>query len=217
MVFAGEAAWRWRMMLPLDNRSYETFWRQAGRWLSAPAADPVSLSAPSVTVDGHGVATLDVRDNAFRPIADASVLVRATDPSGAVRELQAVPDAEVAGRFVAPLPTDQPGLLKLDAEARRGTELVGSAREWALIGGADKELSDPRRNDDVLERLARETGGARVTADQGRTLRDRLVAAATAAQRPPVQRELWQTPWMLALIVGVLCVEWGLRRRWGLR
>jgi uncharacterized membrane protein len=217
MVFAGEASWRWRMMLPLDNRSYETFWRQAGRWLSAPAVDPVSLSAPSITVGGHGAATLDVRDTGFRAVPDASVVIRATDPAGAVRELQAVPDAQISGRFVATLPTDQPGLLKLDAEARRGVELIGTAREWALVGGADKELTDPRRNDDVLDRLARETGGVRVTADQGRTLRDRLVAAATAASRPPVQRELWQTPWMLALIVGVLCLEWGLRRRWGLR
>jgi uncharacterized membrane protein len=217
MVFAGEASWRWRMMLPLDNRSYETFWRQAGRWLSAPAVDPVSLSAPSITVGGHGAATLDVRDTGFRAVPDASVVIRATDPAGAVRELQAVPDAQISGRFVATLPTDQPGLLKLDAEAGRGVELIGTAREWALVGGADKELTDPRRNDDVLDRLARETGGVRVTADQGRTLRDRLVAAATAASRPPVQRELWQTPWMLALIVGVLCLEWGLRRHWGLR
>jgi uncharacterized membrane protein len=217
MVFAGEASWRWRMMLPSDDRTYETFWRQAGRWLSAPAGDPVALSAPSVTVDASASATLDVRDTAFRPVPDASVVVKVTNPGGVVSELPAVPDAEVAGRFRVPLPTDQPGLLKLEAEARRGAELIGSAREWSLVGGADKELTDPRRNDEVLERLARETGGARVAADQGRSLRDRLAAAAAAASRPPVQRELWQTPWMLALIVAALCAEWGLRRRWGLR
>jgi uncharacterized membrane protein len=217
MVFAGEASWRWRMMLPSSNRTYETFWRQAGRWLSAPASDPVALSAPSVTVGGHGDATLDVRDASFRPVADASVVIKVTDPGGAAHELQAVPDAEVAGRFVATLPTDQPGLLRLDAEARRGSDLLGTAREWTLVGGVDTELADPRRNDDVLERIARETGGVRVNADAARSLRDRLVAAAAAASRPPVQRELWQTPWMLALIVGALCVEWGLRRRWGLR
>jgi uncharacterized membrane protein len=217
MVFAGEASWRWRMMLPSSNRTYETFWRQAGRWLSAPASDPVALSAPSVTVGGHGDATLDVRDASFRPVADASVVIKVTDPGGVAHELQAVPDAEVAGRFVATLPTDQPGLLRLDAEARRGSDLLGTAREWTLVGGVDTELADPRRNDDVLERIARETGGVRVNADAARSLRDRLVAAAAAASRPPVQRELWQTPWMLALIVGALCVEWGLRRRWGLR
>jgi hypothetical protein len=31
MVFAGEASWRWRMLLPATDRSYETFWKQALR------------------------------------------------------------------------------------------------------------------------------------------------------------------------------------------
>ena len=30
MVFTGEAAWRWRMMLPASDRSYDTYWCQAG-------------------------------------------------------------------------------------------------------------------------------------------------------------------------------------------
>jgi len=217
MVFAGEASWRWRMMLPSSNRTYETFWRQAGRWLSAPAPDPVALAAPSVPVGGKASATLDVRDASFHAVPDATVVLRATAPSGAVHELQTVPDAEVAGRFVASLPTDQAGLVRLDAEARRGADLLGTSREWALVGGVDREMADPRRNDDVLERLARETGGAHVATDAGALLRERLLAAAAAGVRPPEARELWQTPWMLLLILGTLCVEWGLRRRWGLR
>jgi uncharacterized membrane protein len=217
MVFAGEASWRWRMMQPSGNKTYETFWRQAGRWLAAPAPDPVALAVPSVPVGGRAALTLDVRDTAFRPVSDGTVTLRATDPTGAVRELQAVPDAEVSGRFVAQLPAEQAGLVRIDAEARRGTELLGTAREWALVGGVDREMIDPRRNDDVLDRLARETGGARFTAADGRALRDKLVAAAAAASRPPEERELWQTPWMLALVLGMLSIEWGLRRRWGLR
>jgi hypothetical protein len=204
-------------MLPSSNKTYETFWRQAGRWLAAPAPDPVALSVPSVPVGSRASLTFDVRDAAFRPVTDGTVRVRATDPSGNVRELPAVADGEVSGRFVAQLPSEQAGLVRVDAEARRGTELLGTAREWALIGGVDREMSDPGRNDDVLERLARETGGARFTAAEGVALRDKLVAAASAAVRPPEERELWQTPWMLALVVCVLCVEWGLRRRWGLR
>ena len=35
MIFTGEASWRWRMQLPSSDRTYETFWRQAVRWLAA--------------------------------------------------------------------------------------------------------------------------------------------------------------------------------------
>ena len=53
MVFTGEAAWRWRMMLPASDRSYETFWRQAVRWLALPATDPVSLTLPPRAAPGE--------------------------------------------------------------------------------------------------------------------------------------------------------------------
>ena len=46
MIFAGEAAWRWRMMLPATDRSYDTFWRQAVRWLALPATDPIAIAVP---------------------------------------------------------------------------------------------------------------------------------------------------------------------------
>jgi uncharacterized membrane protein len=32
MVFAGEASWRWRMMLPAADTTYDTIWRQMARW-----------------------------------------------------------------------------------------------------------------------------------------------------------------------------------------
>ena len=34
MIFTGEAVWRWRMLLPSTDLSYERFWRQAVRWLA---------------------------------------------------------------------------------------------------------------------------------------------------------------------------------------
>ncbi len=217
MVFAGEASWRWRMMLPSSNRTFETFWRQAGRWLSASAPDPVSLTVPSASIGERRDVLLDVRDASYRSVPDAAVRLRITGPSGATRELLATPDAVMPGRFTAPLPSDQPGLFRVDAEARRDGRLLGLAREWALVGGTDRELADPRRNDQVLDRIAQLTGGRRVDAAEVPQLRQLLSAAAAAGARRTEQRELWHTPWMLALIVGLLGLEWALRRRWGLR
>ena len=38
MIFTGEASWRWRMLLPADDRSFDTFWKQSLRWLALPLA-----------------------------------------------------------------------------------------------------------------------------------------------------------------------------------
>ena len=58
MVFAGEASWRWRMRMPSTDHTFETFWRQAGRWLVASAPEPVALSGAG------GVARRDRRRSA---------------------------------------------------------------------------------------------------------------------------------------------------------
>jgi hypothetical protein len=42
-------------------------------------------------------------------------------------------------------------------------------------------------------------------------------AAARRAERPPEWRDAWHTGWMFAFIVLAVSLEWGLRRRWGLR
>ncbi|MBI4485947.1 MAG: VWA domain-containing protein, partial [Acidobacteria bacterium] len=52
MIFAGEASWRWKMMLPSTDRTYELFWRQAARWLAGSAPDPVAITVPDAPEPG---------------------------------------------------------------------------------------------------------------------------------------------------------------------
>ena len=46
MIFGGEGSWRWKMMMPSADRTYEAFWRQAARWLASEAPEPVSVAVP---------------------------------------------------------------------------------------------------------------------------------------------------------------------------
>ena len=184
----------------------------------ASAPEPVALAVPAVSVGEAATMSIDVRDAGFRPLPDATVRLRVTR-GGVTQELQATPDATRPGRFTAPVPADQPGLLRVDVEARREGAPVGEAHEFALVGGADREWADPRRNDGVLDRLARATGG-RLVADGDVAQLPGLVAAAhaaAAAAAPPEARELWHSPWLLLGLLAALGGEWILRRRWGLR
>ena len=51
--------------------------------------------------------------------------------------------------------------------------------------------------------------------DWGRTLDSRRIELFKLAA--PVFEDLWDRPWTFALVVGLLSLEWVLRRRWGLR
>ena len=220
MVFTGEASWRWRMLLPSTDRSYETFWRQSIRWLALGASDPVAVFPPAAGAPGEEfpIRTV-VRDPAFAAVRDAEVDVRVAGPDGKLHELRAAPgegeDADAA-LFSARFTPDQPGLYRVTVAARRGQAPAGSATTAVLVGAADFEMTDPRLNQALLERMATATGGRMIAPGQS----DQLVAAlqaGTPAAAIAVRKDLWHNGWSLVALIALLAAEWVLRRRWGLR
>jgi uncharacterized membrane protein len=217
MVFGGEAAWRWRMMAPLTDRSYEFFWRQAVRWLAGPAPDPVAVTVPEASQPGDAVTLRAiVRDAAFEPVLDASIGATLVTPSGATVPVAFRRESGADGRFTAAVRADDTGVYRLRLEATRGALRLGAADRSFYVGGSDPELADPRLNEGALRRIARTTGGRYVPASGAADIASWLAAAAPrAADLEP--HDLWQAPWAFALVIGILGAEWSLRRRWGLR
>jgi len=125
-------------------------------------------------------------------------------------------DGEDDGRYLARFNADRPGVYRLNVEARRGTTTLGQAAASLLVGGADVEMSDPRLNIQVLQRLAFASGGRMIANGGESALLDTLRARVPAA-RLAVTRDLWHNVWSFAAIAGLLGAEWILRRRWGLR
>ena len=216
MLFTGEASWRWKMLLPSTDQTYDMFWKQTARWLAADAPEPVMLRVEGGRAEGDTLhIDVVVADAAFAPVIDAAVRVRVTDPNGDTREVSATLVAGEAGRYVAEVEPTRRGVYQVTAFADRGAGELGRADAAVLVGGADLELTDPRRQDAVLRRVAEASGGRFL--DAARI--DELVGAlrANAALAPQTVQDLWDTVWGFLVVVGVLSGEWGLRRRWGLR
>ena len=188
MVFAGEASWRWRMLRLSTDRSYEWFWRQALRWLASEAPEPVTVNARRLAEPGDGL-TVDVtvRNRAFLPAADAVVDARLTAPGAEPAPLAL--SSEGNGRFVAVFTPQTAGVYRIHVDARRGSTTLGSDDRWVLVGGADREFADPRLNEGLLRRLARDAGGSYVRASDAARLLDDLRASAPPAPEP-VRRDL---------------------------
>jgi len=217
MVFAGEASWRWKMMVASTDRSYEFFWRQAARWLSSAAPEPITIAVPDAPEPGDAIAVdVDARDAAFAPVADATIDATLTLPGGATQPIKLRHAEPAGGRYTAALGPERPGLYRIHAEARRGAVTLGSADRWMYVGGADREFADPRLNEGFLRRVARNSGGRYVRATEASKVASWL-QATVPQNAAPERRDLWHEPWAFALVIVLLSTEWILRRRWGLR
>src|SRR5262245_11192582 len=217
MIFAGEASWRWKMMVASSDRAYEFFWRQAARWLASPAPDPVAITVADAPEPGDAMSVdVDARDATFAPVPDATVEATLGLPGGAGESLKLRHADATSGRFTAAIRPEQTGLYRIHAEARRGAVSLGTADRWMYVGGADREFADPRLNEGFLRRVARTSGGRYVRAAEASRV-PAFLTSAIPQNAAPERRDLWHEPWAFALIVIVLSAEWILRRRWGLR
>lgn len=216
VIFAGEASWRWRMMKPADDTSYETIWRQLARWITAGAQQPVMIAPLSPSVPGiTDRISIVVRDEDYRPVANAEVAIELTAPDGARRQLAAALSNPQDGRYGVATRFDQPGVYKIDAIATRSGVRVGTASRPVLVGGVDLEMTQPRLNDAVLRRLAAESNGRYLAVGDAGEL-PALLRESRAEAGTPEMRDLWHNGWSLLAIVGLLAAEWVARRRVGL-
>lgn len=217
MVMAGEGTWRWRMLTPSTDRTFETFWQQVVRWLgtAAPTAVTVTLGGGEA-VGSPVVADVQVRDDDFEPVTDAVVRVTLTGP-GRDRESRMAELVDPGhGRYRVSLRADQAGVYRADVAVARADQSLEAPDAWVLVGGGDPELMDPRRNDDVLRRISAATGGRLVAMDEVDTLAEAF-EHGQAGDTPPRYRDLWHSVWSFILVVGMLTGEWVGRRRLGLR
>ena len=216
MVFAGEATWRWRMMLPASDTTHERVWRQLARWIAGGATDRIEIPPTSVTLPGVTESIrVFVRDEEFKPVSNAEVNVHVRAPGGEERTVTAALSDPTEGRYAAAVRFDQAGVYRVSADVRRGSEALGSASRPMLVGGVDVELAEPRLNESVLRRIAETSGGAYVPADDAATLVARL-QQTEIGNVPTEMRDLWHNGWSLAAIIALLSAEWGMRRRVGL-
>lgn len=220
MMFAGEASWRWKMLAPSADDTYDRFWRQTARWLAADAPDPIGIAVEGGRLDGDPLrVAVSVADAGFSPVSDAAVRVQVRDPGGAVTTSAAAAAPGQPGQYLLEVPSRGAGVYHVTAMAEQDAIELGRADTPVLVGGADFELTDPRRQDAVLQRVAAASGGQFFLADDADDidgLVDLLRGVAIEAGAP-IEHDLWNTVWAFVLVVGVVSSEWVLRRQWGLR
>jgi uncharacterized membrane protein len=216
MVFAGEASWRWRMLLPSTDNTFELAWRQMTRWIASGAGDAVEIPPTSVALPGttETISVL-VRNDEFRAVGDAEVTLHVKEPGGQERSVSAALSDPQSGRYSAGVRFEQGGVYQIAADVKRGSQSLARLSRAFLVGGADLEMTEPRLNEAVLRRIAETSGGRYVPAAEAAEVPS-LIRAADTESPPMEMRDVWDNGWTLVMIIALLGAEWVLRRRVGL-
>jgi uncharacterized membrane protein len=205
-----------------DSRYYRQFWVNAVRWLAAgkqgKTNSAVSLElARNYTTPGDKVmASVTVRDSHRREVtgAEVSVVISGADKSSV--RFQAVYDP-IGRAYHAQLLPGKAGDYTVTAVATLNGQPLGQDQQLLVTEDVDREMTDVRARPDLMGRLARLSGG-QAFAPAGT---DAKSIAGVFAGKPEeivsYQRHpLWDKAWLLGTVLGLLAMEWSMRRWKGL-
>ncbi len=225
---------------------HQQFWRQMLLWLArkdAADAGKVSLQLNQRRIPSGGTLSFDAaaRDKTGAVIEDAEMSVKlkrvvaeeAPDrpPSGGANQATTKDVAmdwkttsekgHVQGISAAIRAT---GLYQVEVRAKRGGEDLGTATASFVVTQQDLELADPVASPQQLAMLSAFTSaaGGKLLAPEQLPEACRELAARRQENRMEYEQrwQLGDTTWdaalFMLLVVGLLSVEWYLRKRWSL-
>ena len=219
IVLPIQDSWIWQMHadIPLEDQTHETFWRQLLRWLSDGVPDQVGAQSEREVVEpGQPVnLTIEVRDSAYAKVNNANVVAVVHDPSGDSITVPLDWDVEQDGRYDGGFPTAAPGLYEVFVRAMRGADTVGTAVTYVDVAPSADEYFDASMRGTTLRRIADQTGGLFYTPESVANLPEDI-GLTGAGVTLTEERDLWDMPILLLLVLGLMGGEWGYRRKRGL-
>ncbi len=213
-------SWMWQMHadISVEDQTHETFWRQLLRWLVDGVPDYVGTRLDREEVEaGEPVRVLtEVDDSAYLEVNDAVAQATVTAPDGTVQIVPLDWTVEEDGEYAGAFRPAQEGEYTIRVDATRGDGMpLGSDQVYLRVGPSTEEYFDAGLRRSVLERLAEETGGRYYDPSTASALPEdiRFTGAGVTLRE---ERDLWDMPVLLVLLVALLGGEWVYRRRRGL-
>jgi uncharacterized membrane protein len=211
-------SWQWRMTpkLPVTDTTYATFWRRLARWLVDDVPDKVMLTMSQDRVDpGQPMKlTAEILDPQYNGINDAHVVATVTAPSGKTSEVPLEWTVEHDGEYQSSVVPDEEGLYTVRLAASRESKDLGNATAFVRSTSADNEYFDATMRAPLLRRIAEETGGRFYTNDV--TSLPEAISYSGRGVTVVEERDLWDMPAVLLLLIAMTGAEWAYRRGRGL-
>jgi uncharacterized membrane protein len=219
-----DSLWKWGFVAAGrrgdEGRSYSRFWENAIRWLTHdPDLRYLHVDSDRVEYEPGNSVRLDLRllDRDYTPHARGkiSLAVRSgPDPSKTREVAKATVETSADGEAHHELAGLAPGISRDTAKATVGGRDV-EATDIFLVREATAELDRPAATGELLADLAEQTGGRAMAKVEEIPVDLQLAEPRIVRVDRREDVELWSGPWLLALALVFLGLEWGLRRRSG--
>ena len=219
IAFLPQDSWEWQMhaSIPLEDMTHENLWRQMLRWLVADVPSPVEAGTSTDRVEPGEAVTIEasVVDPTWLDVNDAHVMARVTRPGGSTLDVPLQWTGERDGQYRGTFVSTAPGAYEIAVDADRAGKPIGSNTAYVRAGTGDSEYFDPTMHETPLRRIADDTGGRYYTTANVANLAEDVSYAGRGVTSVE-ERELWNMPIILIMLVGLVCAEWGYRRAVGL-
>ncbi|MEX0886159.1 MAG: hypothetical protein WD009_06940 [Phycisphaeraceae bacterium] len=211
----------WRLRFMRGDRYHARFWGQAIQFLTLSRllgeAERVQIETPRSSYrTGEQVEVFaNVMDESFEPVRAGhyAVTVESVADGAVLRTLELAGQDETPGVYRGSFRIEQAGRFAVRAE--RGDRDAASEPVFD-VEAVSLEWVDTALKRDILEQMAERSGGRYFEMAE----LPELVATIVGERRERTivrrEQELFDLPWMLLLLVGMVGTEWYLRRRFNL-
>lgn len=226
-AFAGADTWKWRTEYSIEI--HKRFWRQMILWLAGQdglTGEDVWIYMPQRRFQlGQNVTfktgITSANEDAIDDVNFEAKLIR---PDGSQEAITINPEAEDYSGEIEKDNLKSPGLYAIEVVGRSGSREIGESRTEFVIFDNDLEKSVTSADAEQLARLAyqtREFGGQVYQPEEFESLLNEILRLAPENKIEIPKRwrlaDTWQDALAFVLLfVGLLTVEWFLRKKWGL-
>ena len=220
LYFAFDETWRWRYNVA--DTYHQRFWNQVAKWVMqrpfAVSDEYVSLDSGPPSYQSGESAEIRVRLQGLdgRPVSDATVDALVWRDGRIVSTVSLTADPGSHGIYRGRTGPLSEGRYEVSARASGFSEAAMKARtSFVVLAPEGGELREIGCNGDLLEGMALASGARFLREEQIGRLPE-LLSPLTSGRVVESDTLLWQSYWWFAAIVGLLAIEWTLRKRAGL-
>ncbi|HAM38648.1 MAG TPA: hypothetical protein DCP53_04530 [Elusimicrobia bacterium] len=207
----------WRLALGSENPyKYVKLWGQSIKWLTnSISMKQVAISSKkSYNIGDSSVIKIKVKDEYFKPINNAIVNLHVTKPDNQKEIINVPPEIE-NGEYGTKISLELSGEYKLDAYASYNRKYLGEDKISLSVFNISKESEDNTVNSTFLKNISDKTNGKLLSIDSF-NLNELNIKPRITKSDILYEMNIWNKTYIYLLLIILFCVEWYLRRKYGL-